>query len=77
MGHKDGLQYIPQVKDDPEIPPESNTSKDPYLAAYIATGITITVILITLLYFFIKRCRSSRVSVHEPSRKPLLDNSTE
>jgi hypothetical protein len=77
VGHKDGLQNIPQEKDASEIPSKSNTSKDPFLAAYIATGITITGVLIFLLYFFIKRCRSSRASVHESSREPLLSNTTE
>jgi hypothetical protein len=65
VGHKQGLQNIPQETDASEIRSESNASKDAYLAAYIATGITGTVILIFLTYFIVKRCiRSSRARAH-------------
>jgi hypothetical protein len=77
VGHNGGLQNIPQETGASERPSESKASEDPFLAAYIATGITVTIILIFLVCFCIKRyIRPSRARAHASSKQQLLRNST-
>jgi hypothetical protein len=77
MRHSAKHQADTQDMDALDVSPEISVSMNPLLAAYIYTGVTLTVIMILLFYFFVTRPSKSARSYEEESRKqPLLHNTS-
>jgi len=66
MRHSDEFEADTQAKDALHVSPEITASMNPLLATYIFTGVSLTVIMISILYFFVTRlCKSSRAKEQE------------
>jgi hypothetical protein len=66
MRHTAEHEADAQGMDALDVSPEINVSINPLLAAYIFTGVTLTVIMILVLYFFVTHLsKSSRSNEQE------------
>ena len=60
MRHSNEFEAVTQTQDALDVSPEITGCMNPLLAAYIFTGVSLTVIMISVLYFFVTcLCKSS------------------
>jgi hypothetical protein len=66
MRHIDEFEADTQTQDALDVSPEIIASMNPLLAPYFFTGVSLTVIMISVLYFFVTRLyKSSRAKEQE------------
>jgi hypothetical protein len=66
MKHSNEFEADTQPQDALDVSPEITASRNPILAAYIFTGVSLTAIMIAVLHFYVTRlCKSSRAKERE------------
>ena len=76
MRHSNEFEAVTQTQDALDVSPEITGCMNPLLAAYIFTGVSLTVIMISVLYFFVTcLCKSSHAKEQAWHKQPLLHKS--